>query len=171
MPSIESFYGRMENESDCLVLIDLARRGLIPRVQRRLTPRERKQIRHGSIFVYCEEESAVRRWTDNMAWSPSRVQGVFLMYKQLLTGSPLIKKTYSAVCGDRNFHVVGYLQADFTGDELPPVSILYRGVGFPTDIRIKKKLSFQQGRCYKSKVENIELAEPTEGFRFDAYWY
>lgn len=169
MAGIESFYGSVENESDCLVLIDLGRRGLIPRIQRRLTSKERKQIRHGSIFIYCEEESGIKRWTDGMPWTPSRVQGVFLMYKQLLSGDPMIKRTYSATCGDKNFHVVGYIQAHSSNDRLPPVSALYRGVDFPTDIRIKKKLNFQQERWCRSEVKSIESVEPNEDFQFDVY--
>ncbi|KMV66622.1 hypothetical protein M970_020990 [Encephalitozoon cuniculi EcunIII-L] len=171
MSSVESFYGRVENESDCLVLIDLARWGLIPRVQRRLTSRERKQIRHGSVFIYCEEESRIRRWTDGMSWTPSRVQGVFLMYRQLLSSNPMMKRTYSATCGDRSFHIVGYLQAHPLHDEPPSASVLYRGVDFPTDIRIKKKFSFQdEDRC-KSTPRPVEPVEANEDLPFDVYWY
>lgn len=143
MQSIESFRGRIETESDCIVLIDLARRGIIPRVQRRLTDRERREIRHGSVFVYWEEESRIRRWTDGMSWTPSRVQGVFLVYKQLLHTSPMVKKTYSAVCSNMNFHIVGYYHMPHSPyDGLLSVSAVYRGLVFPSDIRMRRKSSF-----------------------------
>lgn len=170
MGSIESFYGRVENEADCVVLIDLARRGLVPRVQRRLTSRKRRQIRHGSIFIYCEEESRIRRWTDDMSWTPSRVQGVFLVYRQLLTDTPMVKKTYSATCAGRSFHVVGYLQAPCLED-IPSVSALYRGVDFPTDIRIKKKFSFQEEAVANHATSVLEPPDQSEDLAFDAYWY
>lgn len=143
MQNIESFNGSIETESDCIILIDLARKGIIPRIQRRLTTRERREIRHGSVFVYCEEESKIRRWTDDMSWTPSRVQGVFLVYRQLLNNSPMIKKTYSATCRGTSFHIVGYTYVlhSFHG-YLLPVSTLYRGVDFPTDIKMKRKLGF-----------------------------
>lgn len=145
MRNIESFYGRIENESDCMVLIDLARKGIIPRVQRRLTLKERKEIRHGSVFLYLEEESRIKRWTDDMSWTASRVQGVFLVYKQLMNPNPMVKRTYSATCEGRSFHVVGYYHMlHELYDRLLPASVLYRGYEFPTDIRIRKKSSYRE---------------------------
>ncbi|TBU19356.1 hypothetical protein CWI42_020990 [Ordospora colligata] len=168
MLQIESFYGTLENESDCIVLIDMARNGLIPRIQRRLTSDERRAIRHGSVFVYCEEESAIRRWTDDMAWSPSRIQGAFMAYKQMLATSPMIKKTYSATCASRNFHIVAYSTASDRHSALPSPSLLYTASRLPTDIRIKKKLSF---RTIDLPRPHIEHPETHDDFALGTYWY
>lgn len=40
-------------------------------------------IRSGSVFVFDEQESGIRRWTDGRLWSPSRVLGNFLIYREL----------------------------------------------------------------------------------------
>ncbi|KAH9411948.1 putative Gti1/Pac2 protein [Ordospora pajunii] len=168
MLQIESFYGTLENESDCIVLIDMARCGLIPRIQRRLTSHERRAIRHGSVFVYCEEESTIRRWTDDMAWSPSRIQGAFLAYRQMLATSPMIKKTYSATCAGRNFHVVAYSAASDCHSILPSPSLLYAAAHLPTDIRIRKKPSFRSFDLPRPHTEHLETHDD---FALGTYWY
>ncbi|KAK4903941.1 Global transcription regulator sge1 [Elasticomyces elasticus] len=40
-------------------------------------------IKRGSIFVYKENTSGIKRWTDGLAWSPSRILGNFLIYREL----------------------------------------------------------------------------------------
>jgi hypothetical protein len=52
---------------------------MIPRVTRRLVDRERKMITSGSVFVFDESESGIKRWTDGLLWSPSRILGNFLV--------------------------------------------------------------------------------------------
>ncbi|KAF9113548.1 hypothetical protein BGX27_001309 [Mortierella sp. AM989] len=37
----------------------------------------------GSVFVFDEEESGICRWTDGRIWSPSRICGNFLVYREL----------------------------------------------------------------------------------------
>ena len=53
-----------------------------------------KQLcQHGNIFVFKEKESKMKRWTDKLNWSPSRiVMNKFLVYKQLVNQDTL-KKT------------------------------------------------------------------------------
>lgn len=57
--------------------------GLLPRVQRRLSEKERQSIRSGSVFVWDEREAGMRRWTDGKSWSASRVSGSFLTYREM----------------------------------------------------------------------------------------
>lgn len=33
----------------------------------------------GAVFVFGEEESGMKRWTDGRLWSPSRISGNFLV--------------------------------------------------------------------------------------------
>ncbi|KAF9344672.1 hypothetical protein BGX26_004047 [Mortierella sp. AD094] len=40
-------------------------------------------ITPGSVFVFDEEESGICRWTDGRIWSPSRICGNFLVYREL----------------------------------------------------------------------------------------
>jgi hypothetical protein len=42
----------------------------------------------GSVFVFDEGESGICRWTDGRIWSPSRICGNFLVYRELLRKVP-----------------------------------------------------------------------------------
>ncbi|KAF1802425.1 Gti1/Pac2 family-domain-containing protein [Mucor lusitanicus] len=79
----ETFHGYIESTQDVLLIFEGCRRGLLPRICRRLQERERKMIRSGSIFVFDERESGIKRWTDGRVWSPSRILGNFLIYREL----------------------------------------------------------------------------------------
>ena len=83
MNEIETFYGLVENTLDALRIFQMCRDGRLNRVRRRLHERERRLIRSGSVFVFDEEESGIRRWTDGRLWSPSRILGNFLIYREL----------------------------------------------------------------------------------------
>src|SRR5271154_1155500 len=74
--------GWVETTGDALLILEAARRGLIPRVTRRLVDSERKMISSGSVFVFDEDESGIKRWTDGFFWSPSRILGNFLLYRE-----------------------------------------------------------------------------------------
>ncbi|KAK1231929.1 Global transcription regulator sge1 [Marasmius sp. AFHP31] len=74
--------GWIETTGDALLILEAARRGLIPRVTRRLVDSERKMITSGSVFVFDEDESGIKRWTDGFYWSPSRILGNFLLYRE-----------------------------------------------------------------------------------------
>lgn len=74
--------GWIETTGDALLILEAARRGLIPRVTRRLVDSERKMISSGSVFVFDEDESGIKRWTDGFFWSPSRILGNFLLYRE-----------------------------------------------------------------------------------------
>lgn len=79
----ETYYGLVETVEDAILLVEACRRGMLPRVSRRLGDRDRALIRSGSIFVFVERESGIKRWTDGKIWSPSRITGEFLSYRQL----------------------------------------------------------------------------------------
>jgi Gti1/Pac2 family transcription factor len=74
--------GWIETTGDALIILEAARRGLIPRVTRRLVDAERKMITSGSVFVFDEDESGIKRWTDGLFWSASRILGNFLLYRE-----------------------------------------------------------------------------------------
>ncbi|KAF8623876.1 hypothetical protein AX17_007278 [Amanita inopinata Kibby_2008] len=74
--------GWIETTGDALLILEAARRGLIPRVTRRLVDSERKMITSGSVFVFDEDESGIKRWTDGFFWSPSRILNNFLLYRE-----------------------------------------------------------------------------------------
>lgn len=73
------FRGYIETTFDSLLVFEAARRGMIPRVTRRLIDRERGMVQSGAVFVFDEHESGIKRWTDGLVWSPSRILGNFLV--------------------------------------------------------------------------------------------
>lgn len=103
----ETFHGYIETTQDVLLIFEGCRRGLLPRICRRLQEKERRMIQSGSVFVFDERESGmcggdgviqgnsvkgvlnvsiiigIKRWTDGLVWSPSRILGNFLIYREL----------------------------------------------------------------------------------------
>ncbi|CAO3617926.1 unnamed protein product [Cunninghamella echinulata] len=79
----ETFHGYIDTTQDVLLVFEGCKRGLLPRISRRLQEKERKMIQSGSVFVFDEKESGVKRWTDGLVWSPSRILGNFLIYREL----------------------------------------------------------------------------------------
>ncbi|KAF3934369.1 hypothetical protein ABW19_dt0208346 [Dactylella cylindrospora] len=80
---METYHGQVRSPMDAIILFEACRLGLLPRVQRRLSDKERQSIKSGSIFVWDEREAGMRRWTDGKSWSASRVSGSFLCYREM----------------------------------------------------------------------------------------
>ncbi|KAK3384960.1 Gti1/Pac2 family-domain-containing protein [Podospora didyma] len=80
---METYNGQVRTPADAIKLFEACRLGLLPRVQRRLSEKERQSIRSGSVFVWDEREAGMRRWTDGKSWSASRVSGSFLTYREM----------------------------------------------------------------------------------------
>ncbi|KAG5724314.1 hypothetical protein E4T56_gene16065 [Termitomyces sp. T112] len=83
-PDVPPFTGYVETTLHALRLIHAARQGVIPRITRRLNDAERRtMIKPGAVFVFSVEESGIKRWTDGLLWSPSRIVGNFLVYREI----------------------------------------------------------------------------------------
>src|SRR5271169_4976944 len=80
---METYYGHVRTPNDAILLFEACRLGVLQRVQRRLSEKERASIRSGSVFVWDEREAGMRRWTDGKSWSASRVSGSFLTYREM----------------------------------------------------------------------------------------
>ena len=63
-PDVPPFIGYVETTVNALRLIHAARQGVIPRITRRLNDSERRtMIKSGAVFVFCVQESQIKRWT------------------------------------------------------------------------------------------------------------
>ncbi|KAF4548023.1 Global transcription regulator sge1-like protein [Elsinoe fawcettii] len=83
-PLVPTFVGFVQNSMDGLMLFEACLSGKLHHVPRRPHDRERASlIKSGSIFIYEENASGIKRWTDGVAWSPSRILGNFLIYREL----------------------------------------------------------------------------------------
>jgi hypothetical protein len=80
-----TYYGFIGSTLDALILFEACITGQIKHVSRRPHDREREYvIQSGRIFIYEESTSGIKRWTDGISWSPSRILGNFLIYRQLV---------------------------------------------------------------------------------------
>jgi hypothetical protein len=83
-PLSPTFYGHIASTQDALLLFEACLSGTINQVARRPHDRERASlIKSGNVFIYEEHSSGIKRWTDGVAWSPSRILGNFLVYREL----------------------------------------------------------------------------------------
>ncbi|KAF5341372.1 hypothetical protein D9758_012281 [Tetrapyrgos nigripes] len=83
-PDVPPFHGYVETTVHALRLIHAARQGIIPRITRRLNDAERRaMVKSGAVFIFSVEESGIKRWTDGLLWSPSRIVGNFLVYREI----------------------------------------------------------------------------------------
>ena len=97
----ETAFGYLADLQDALLIVQLCLSDKLPLVSRRLTLFERESIRSGSVFAFIESPhdgpsgmvtpprkrskdwQPMRRWTDGLSWSKSRVHGHFLVYKEV----------------------------------------------------------------------------------------
>lgn len=119
MNEIETFYGLVENTLDALRIFQMCQEGRLHRVRRRLHERERRLIRSGSVFVFDEEESGIRRWTDGRLWSPSRILGNFLIYRELERKGSRVSKAVSYAASTRKIKPNGSDTNGTTGHNHP----------------------------------------------------
>jgi Gti1/Pac2 family transcription factor len=80
-----TYYGFIGSTYDALILFEACIAGQVKHVSRRPRDSEREcVIQSGRIFIYEENTSGIKRWTDGISWSPSRILGNFLIYRQLV---------------------------------------------------------------------------------------
>lgn len=100
---------------DAALMIVASEAKKIEQLTKRLKPQERNAIHSGSCFVFSETKSGMKRWTDGMKWSKSRVEGNFLVYSQMQPESKrkkisddhlLCKKTFAISIRESVWHVV-----------------------------------------------------------------
>ena len=76
--------GHIETTKDALIIFEACFSGALAHCHRRPHDRERGSlIVSGNVFVYEEATSGIKRWTDGIPWSPSRILTNFLIYRQL----------------------------------------------------------------------------------------
>jgi hypothetical protein len=79
-----TFFGHIASTQDALLLFEACLNGTLNHVARRPHDRERPNlIKSGNVFIYEEHSSGIKRWTDGVPWSPSRILGNFLVYREL----------------------------------------------------------------------------------------
>lgn len=76
--------GFIHTTFDALIVLEACLQGDLHHIPRRPHDRERPHIiTGGNVFIYEENASGIKRWTDGVTWSPSRIMGNFLVYREL----------------------------------------------------------------------------------------
>lgn len=97
-----TFTGYVATTQDALILFEACLTGVLHHVPRRPHDRERSHlVRSGSVFIYEENSSGIKRWTDGVTWSPSRILGNFLVYRELEKPFPPGEKKRAMKKGSR----------------------------------------------------------------------
>jgi hypothetical protein len=144
-----SYYGKIEDSEDAILLIEACRLGRIHNAGRRLSSHERDHsIRSGAIFVWREGSSIdeVSRWTDGRRWEKSRIQGAFLVYNErpsdrntshrIANQAPLTKKAVTLnLKNNERYHLIAYYRQEDLPDLVSP-----RADNFLNDIQVQRSL-------------------------------
>lgn len=99
---VPTWRGHIETTKDALIIFEACFSGSLAHCFRRPHDRERNQlIVSGNVFVYEEATSGIKRWTDGIPWSPSRILTNFLIYRQLNNPFPPGEKKRATKRGQR----------------------------------------------------------------------
>lgn len=83
-PTQPSFTGFVATASDAAVLLEASMQGYLLRVSCRPSLYDKVAVaQSGNVFIFEEKESKIRRWTDGIKWSPSRMLDGFMLYREL----------------------------------------------------------------------------------------
>lgn len=83
-----TYTGYIATSKDALIIFQAVLSGVLTPVHRRPSESERSElVKSGNVFVFIEETSRIKRWTDGISWSPSRILGRFLIYRELSKNS------------------------------------------------------------------------------------
>ncbi|ORZ24817.1 Gti1/Pac2 family-domain-containing protein, partial [Lobosporangium transversale] len=129
---METYFGLIKTPHDALLIFEACHLGIISRVHRRLSDIERQCVRSGSVYCFDEREAGMRRWTDGKSWSPSRVTGSFLTYRELddsqtqagngaknvYRPNGLLKQSFSITTSDnKKLHLISYYTTEDVASE------------------------------------------------------
>lgn len=79
--------GFLKTREDSMILVHALRLKILKHNTKRLSIDERSNIKPGDIFCYVKGSDELRRWTDGLPWSGSRISGHFLVYEATISRS------------------------------------------------------------------------------------
>ncbi|KAF2866481.1 Gti1/Pac2 family-domain-containing protein [Massariosphaeria phaeospora] len=117
-----TWHGYLDTTKDAMTIVEAALQGRLSHISRRPHDKERAEmLTSGTVLVYEENASGIKRWTDAVHWSPSRVMNNCLIYRQLVRAlKPEEKKTsLNPSCGTKRKRREGaFPSTTKTGDNL-----------------------------------------------------
>ncbi|KAJ3093826.1 hypothetical protein HK100_006399 [Physocladia obscura] len=79
----ETYFGYIEDQADALAVIEATIAKILVAFTGSSVDMSQFKVRSGSVAVIPESCRFVKRWRDGLKWSPSRVYGPFLLYRQI----------------------------------------------------------------------------------------
>ncbi|CAI4053585.1 hypothetical protein SUVZ_15G3330 [Saccharomyces uvarum] len=115
-------YGYIDNEEDLALIFQGIFDEQLRCVERRPYEAEKAKLAgSGNIFVFSEEKSGIKRWTDGFSWSPSRISGKFLVYREYNRLGPAQNSILHDICdyniferSNRQYFYTGLLKKTFS---------------------------------------------------------
>lgn len=163
-----TFKGYLESEMDALIVLQGCLDGKLKFVNRRPSDIERPYlIAPGNIFVFRETQSGIKRWTDGITWSPSRISGRFLIYKELNKRAPRL----SMGMGADPSMMSGGMPGRF--DEKAILPVVYTGFVKKTfSFKMKiEKLDKETDSSVSGNEKNKKANNGTETFHIVSYYF
>ena len=181
-----TWFGHVATARDALILFEACLNGTLHHVPRRPHDRERSQlIKSGCVFIYEENASGIKRWTDGVPWSPSRILGNFLVYRELVKPFPpgekkraqkRAKNSRPTKAGDpyprrgsaeETQSPLAVTKPDFTGDsrdsERALIGSLVDSYGFKEGGLVKKTMSVNLHGVHHHLVSYYSIEDVLEG--------
>ncbi|KAH7393194.1 Gti1/Pac2 family-domain-containing protein, partial [Cadophora sp. MPI-SDFR-AT-0126] len=159
-PLSPTFFGHIASTQDALLLFEACLSGALNHVARRPHDRERVSlIKSGNVFIYEEHSSGIKRWTDGVPWSPSRILGNFLVYRELERPFPPGEKKRAMKRSKRS---PGISKPEpFSGSETERslIGSLVDSYGFKEEGLVKKTVSVTVGGVSHHLVSYYTVAD------------
>jgi hypothetical protein len=169
-----TYIGFIESMDDAAIVANACLRGLLSPI----TSRYKQPIKDGDCFVFIDQKSNIKRWTDGKIWSPSRHSGNFLVYRELETvdnnshkrnisrvkDDGLIKKTASVEIRGWKCHIICYYTNSHECDapsrdpNLPPLLEGYNLVSNSTTPGTSNSFSIKRATGAKRKRSDNEVS-------------
>ncbi|PVH70542.1 hypothetical protein DL98DRAFT_380014, partial [Cadophora sp. DSE1049] len=96
----------------------------------------------GNVFIYEEHSSGIKRWTDGVPWSPSRILGNFLVYCELERSEVNKQDPVSAAASSFDSQSLNLLSKEVKRSVIDDLTDSY---GFKEDGLVKKTVSVTVG--------------------------
>ncbi|KAJ3243798.1 hypothetical protein HDU78_011783 [Chytriomyces hyalinus] len=112
----ETFYGFIKDAMDALLVIEACLMGLLNLFKSGSDASGQLAIRSGTVIVFAESSTQMKRWRDGERWSPSRAHGPFLLYREVES----VRTTTDARDAATAFAVIPGLDPSFSTKTLKP---------------------------------------------------
>jgi hypothetical protein len=171
-----TWHGFLDTTKDAMTIVEAALQGRLSHISRRPHDKERAEmLTSGTVLVYEENASGIKRWTDAVHWSPSRVMNNCLIYRQLVRAlKPEEKRAaLNPTCGGKRKRKESASTAvTKTGDNVNNSEDEYENPSFegglPSD---SAPVTDSLGKVYANFAQNLSLDQQRRycGSLIDSY--